>query len=309
MSNMPQTDILIPDHIDFDRYLTETDPAENVRPASEYLDAVMHVLSPAPDAQKHPKLPFAGAWVNFAPGEVTLWGGFNGSGKSAIQGQVLTEYAQSGQKVCIASFEMKPAKTLARISRQMTNRRDPSRNEVDLLLQSTNGRIWLYDQQGTVRPDRMIAVVKHCAEKLGCHHIAIDSLMKCVRGTDDYNGQKEFVDQLTAAARDYNVHIHLVVHLKKGDGDERMPTRMDISGTAAISDLVDNVLLVWRNKAKERAVASGKEPDESTPDAMLICDKQRNGDWEGRIKLWFDQPSMRFSDFNRNAKRGLAAAL
>lgn len=304
-------EVLIPDHIDFDRYLTETDPAEKVRPASEYLDAVMHVLAPAHETPKHPKLPFAGGWVYFAPGEVTLWGGFNGSGKSALQGQVLTEYAQAGQKVCIASFEMKPEKTLARISRQVHQRKDPSRNQVEGLLKSTHGRIWLYDQQGTVHANRMIAVVKHCAEKLGCQHIAIDSLMKCVRGEDDYNGQKDFIDQLTAAARDFNVHIHLVVHLRKPDerGPERMPTRMDIKGSGAITDLVDNVLLLWRNKAKERDAANGQEVDPSKPDSVLICDKQRNGDWEGRIPLWYDIPSMRFADHNRDTRRGLAREL
>lgn len=289
-------DILTADDIDFNRYLAETDAGENVRPAIEYLNSVMHTLSPVHDNPQHPKLPFHDAWMYFNPGEVTLWAGFNGSGKSMIQGQVLTEFALKGQKCCIASFEMKPEKTLARCMRQMTGMSTPPRERVEEILQKTSGTLWLYDQQGTVKPDRMIAVVKHCAEKLGIQHIAIDSLMKCVRGTDDYNGQKEFVDALTACARDYGVHIHLVCHLKKGDGDERMPTRMDISGTAAISDLVDNVLLVWRNKKKERDQQSGKEVGDEIPDSVLICDKHRNGEWEGRVKLWYDKNSLRFFD-------------
>jgi twinkle protein len=43
------------------------------------------------------------------------------------------------------------------------------------------------------------------------------------------------------------------------------------------------VLTVWRNKRKE----SDPERHRHEPDAMLICDKQRNGEWEGRIGLWF----------------------
>jgi twinkle protein len=298
--------VLTEDDIDFSHYLAETDAAEKVRPATEYLDAVMHALTPAYDTPQYPKLPFANAWVYFAPGEVTLWGGFNGSGKSAIQGQVMAGYALQGQKVCIASFEMKPDRTLARIARQVTSQQTPQRDLVERFLKKTEGSLWLYDQQGTVRPERMIAVIKHCAERLGCQHIVIDSLMKCVRGTDDYNGQKDFVDQLTACARDFKVHIHLVVHLKKGDGDERMPTRMDISGTAAISDLVDNVLLVWRNKRKERQRESGKQINDDDPDSVLICDKNRNGEWEGRIKLWFDRDSLKFTD---RARKGIAQSL
>jgi twinkle protein len=289
-------DILTPDDIDFARYLHDTDAAEKVRPASDYLHDVMHVLSPAHDAPKAPKLPFANAWLYFEPGEVTLWGGFNNSGKSALQGQVLSQFALDRKKVCIASFEMKPARTLARMCRQAANKATPSRADVEDFLERTHGYLWLYDQQGTVKPERMIAVAKHCAEKLGIEHIAIDSLMKCVRGTDDYNGQKEFVDALTACARDYSIHAHLVAHLKKGDGDERLPNRMDISGTAAVTDLVDNVLLVWRNKKKERDRDAGKAVMRDDPDAVLVCDKSRNGEWEGRVKLWYDRAAMRYVD-------------
>jgi twinkle protein len=203
---------------------------------------------------------------------------------------------------------MKPAKTLARINRQVFGVAVPLRAQVAEFLDKTSGRLWLYDQQGTVQPDRMIAVIKHCAEKLGCQHIVIDSLMKCVRGDDDYSGQKNFVDALTACARDYNTHIHLVAHLKKGDTDERMPTRMDIKGSGSISDLVDNVLIVWRNKKKERDVENSKPVNDADPDSVLICDKQRNGDWEGRIKLWYEKASLKFTDYNRN-KRGAGALL
>ena len=187
--------------------------------------------------------------------------------------------------------------------------REPPREKVQKLIDQTAGKFWLYDQQGTVNPQRMIAVVKHCAEKLGVQHIAIDSMMKCVRGTDDYNGQKDFVDLLTACARDFGIHIHLVAHLKKGEGDERMPTRMDVTGTAAITDLVDNVLIVWRNKKKERDQQNGKIVSETDPDSVLICDKNRNGEWEGRVKLWYEPESLRFADFNKNVRRGLAAVL
>lgn len=289
-------DVLQPDEINFEHYMRETDPAAKVRPASEYLDAIMFALAPVHEDRSRESLPFANSWLNFTPGEVTIWAGFNGSGKSMLQGQVLAEIAMRGAKTCIASFEMKPARTLARIARQVTRTSMPSKASVDAFLRETGGAIWVYDQQGTVRSEMMLAVVKHCAEQLKVKHIAIDSLMKCVRGEDDYNGQKEFVDALTACARDYDVHIHLVHHLRKGETDERLPTRTDLRGSVAISDLADNVLLVWRNKKKERDHQAGKQVAETDPDAVLICDKNRNGDWEGRVKLWFDRATLRFRD-------------
>jgi twinkle protein len=299
--------VLIDDDIDFDYYMRETDAAERVKSSSEYLNAVMYQLAPAHETPKHQMLPFIGTNVQFAPGEVTIWAGFNGSGKSMLQGQVMAGFAEQGSVCCIASMEMKPAKTLARIARQVLGLRHPSKQSVSDFFQKVSQTLWLYDQQGAVKPDRMIAVIRYCAEKLNCQHFAIDSLMKCIAGTDNYNGQKDFVDALTVAARDYNIHIHLVAHLKKGEGDERLPTRLDISGTGAISDLVDNVLIQWRNKKKERDRDAGKAIDESDPDAVLVCDKQRNGEWEGRVKLYFNPESQRFSDMAR--RKGIANAL
>jgi twinkle protein len=301
--------ILQPDDIDFTEYEQETDAQTKVRPASEYLGEILHDLSPVIEGPKYPKIPFANFWVECAPGEVTIWAGFNGSGKSMLQGQVLAKFAAEGQRVCIASFEMKPRKTLGRICRQMSGFAVPNKAQVELILKQLQ-TMWLYDQQGTVHPDRVIAVIRYCAEKLKVQHMAIDSLMKCVRGTENYDGQKDFIDRLTTVARDLGIHIHVVAHLKKGDSDERRPNRYDISGTADVSNLVDNVLLVWRNKKKERERDKNGSCDETAPDALIICDKQRNtcDGWEGQAKLWFDRNSMQFSDFQR-APRGLARDL
>jgi len=32
------------------------------------------------------------------------------------------------------------------------------------------------------------------------------------------------------------------------------------------------------------------------PDAVVSCEKQRNGDWEGKLKFWFHPGSLRFCD-------------
>ena len=299
--------VLIDDNIDFDFYMRETEAQERVKPVTEYLNSVMHQISPAFDAPKNPKLPFYGAHVEFAPGEVSLWAGENGSGKSMLQGQVVATFAESGDPCCIASFEMKPVKTLARVCRQVLNHRNPNRDQVSQFFNRNAETLWLYDQQGSVDQRRLLAVIRHCAEKLGCKHIAIDSLMKCVQDEDDYNGQKRFVDALTIAARDFNTHIHLVHHLRKREqgNENKRPSKSDIKGTGAITDLVDNVLIVWRNRKKEQDIENGKVVPEGEPDAVLICEKQRNGEWEGSTRLYFNKDTFRYSD----GRRGLASHL
>lgn len=158
----------------------------------------------------------------------------------------------------------------------------------------TNGRLWLYDQQGTVTATQVAAVVRYCAKEKGITHFFVDSLMKCVASEDDYNGQKMFVDELTAIARDHGIHIHLVHHIRKPADENHKPSKYDYKGTGAITDQVDNVISVWRNKAKEKKRDEGKPVEDKEPDALLICDKQRNGEWEGSIGLWFDRQSMQY---------------
>jgi twinkle protein len=155
-------------------------------------------------------------------------------------------------------------------------------------------QMWLYDQQGTVTTQQVIAVTRYCAMELGIGHVFIDSLMKCVPGEDDYNAQKMFVDEITAVARDHNIHIHLIHHIRKLQNEELQPNKNDIKGTGAIADQVDNVLLVWRNKKKEHDKQKKGVADEKLPDTMLMCEKQRNGESEDWFNLWYDKESQQF---------------
>ena len=299
---------ITPDDIDFSVYEQETDAQQKVKPASvwvqELIDRIRNPIklprSVMPWRKTH-------SLIAFRPGEVTIWGGANGNGKSLVTGQIALSLLSQDQKVCIASFEMKPSKTLERMGRQFSgfNADDPAfagsdaaREELLKVYQQfkewTDARLWLYDQQGTVTTAQIIAVTRYCAKELGVSHFFIDSLMKCVSGEDDYNGQKMFVDELTAIARDYQIHIHLVHHIRKPADESHKPSKYDYKGSGAITDQVDNVISVWRNKAKEKDREQNKPIKDTDPDALLICDKQRNGEWEGSIGLWFDKPSMQY---------------
>ena len=68
----------------------------------------------------------------------------------------------------------------------------------------------------------------------------------------------------------------------------------DIKGTGAIADQVDNVLMVWRNKKKEHQIQNGQPVDSLTPDALLMCEKQRNGESEDWFSLWYHAASQQF---------------
>lgn len=296
------------DDIDFAQYEHETEAKQKVKDAALWVQELIDRIN-NPVRVNRALMPWkkTHGLLQFRRGEVTVWGGANGHGKSLVTGQVALGLCAQGERVCIASFEMKPIKTLERMGRQWLGENPDSpafrgnpdfrKRLIDVYEQFrdwTNGRLFLYDQQGTVNARQVAAVARFCAKEKGITHFVVDNLMKCVADEDDYNGQKAFVDELTAIARDHQIHIHIVHHIKKPASEEHKPNKYDYKGSGSITDQVDNVVSVWRNKPKERAREAGKMVSETEPDCLLICDKQRNGDWEGQIGLWFHRDSQQF---------------
>ena len=71
---------------------------------------------------------------------------------------------------------------------------------------------------------------------------------------------------------------------------------MDSNGSGAIVDQVDQCFTVWRNKKKEQTKQAGKEVDEKMPDAFVVCDKNRHGDWEGKVSLFYNPGACSYSE-------------
>ncbi|MGE9120733.1 hypothetical protein, partial [Escherichia coli] len=46
----------------------------------------------------------------------------------------------------------------------------------------------------------------------------------------------------------------------------------------------------------ERKLSEGDNSASGEPDQLLICDKQRNGDWEGKISLWYHPSSRQYME-------------
>lgn len=301
--------LLKPEEIDVEKYLKAHDLTNKVREVSGLLDELRaEIANPVKEITQTMPWPKTEHSFRFRPGEVTLYAGSNGGGKSLITGQIALGLIKQKQKICIQSFEMKPKRTLYRMLRQFAGEniefpKFMSKEKylgklMDRFHQFAGNRLWLYDQQGTVTTQQVIAVTRYCAMELGITHVFIDSLMKCVPGEDDYNAQKMFVDEITAVARDHNIHIHLIHHIRKLQNEELQPNKNDIKGTGAIADQVDNVLLMWRNKKKEHDKQKKGTADDKLPDAMLMCEKQRNGEAEDWFSLWYDKESQQFTEMS-----------
>jgi twinkle protein len=280
--------------IDFEKYLKTPPEAAKVKPASSYQQMVIDSFyGENPDPGCYLPWEKTHGHIKLRQGELSIWAGVNGHGKSMLLNQACLSLMAQSERVCIASLEMKPLATLRRMSRQFDGVEVPAIANIERFSNWTIDKLWLYDQIGTVKSERMYAVAQYCIKELGITHFVIDSLMKCGMRSDDYSAQKEFVDRLSTLAKDTNTHIHLVTHSRKGDKEDKVMDKFDIKGAGEITDMADNVFIVWKNKKKEAALnARNISPELKTkPDAMLIVDKQRNGEWEGKVSLWYHRPS------------------
>ncbi len=107
--------------------------------------------------------------------EVTLWHGFNGSGKSSVLGFVTLSQLLLGQKIVIMSMEMKPEQTLARMIRQAYGVKTPSKRVVSDFLRWCDGRLWIYDQIGSVPPQRVLGLLGFSSDILKADQVVVNS--------------------------------------------------------------------------------------------------------------------------------------
>jgi twinkle protein len=205
-----------------------------------------------------------------------------------------------GQRVLIASYEMAPGETLWRMCRQATGVEHPAVATVEAFSRWTDGRLWVFNHMGRISPDACLAVNRYFAEELKGQHSFTDSMMMVCESEESLDAQKQFLTDLVRSSQETGLHNHLVTHCRKPQsGDEtKPPTKYDLRGSAAISDQASNVITVWANKAKKAKLDANVHDSDAMAehDALVTVEKQRNGKWEGRVKLWFHEPSMRFMD-------------
>lgn len=243
--------------------------------------------------------------LQFSPTELTIWGGDNGSGKSLFLGQIAASAIHAGEKVCLLSFEMSPEDTIFRMMRQAFGNR-PTVDQARAWFDEFGGRLYMYASTGAVTPDRCFGCCHYAATVLGCTQIVVDNLMMLTGGTDNDSAlvsQKSVAENLKAIAMATKCHIHLVAHLRKlqiNDGNHE-PTKADIAGSYNVSNLADNVILMFRNSAKQKAIMDGKEKpseiwDETRPDVYLKLDKHRKAGIVRKVKLWYEPLSMQLCE-------------
>lgn len=272
----------------------------------------------------------------FRPGEVTVWTGHNGHGKSQVLNHVVVDLAWQGWRSLICSLEIAAPETYRRLIRMVRAEARPAECSREMFrercLRPLCDKVWVFDHVGQAEVAEMLDLARYARRRYGVRVLVIDSLMclKVLSEEDKYTEQKTFLNQLCAFAALNQMHIVLVAHSKKldvkGNKEHAIPRKYDIAGSADISNLAWNVVIVWRNKRKEErlrdlwdecAARAGKSSHAMTPadfdrhydaeekeeiaklrgerDAYFLVDKQRGGEGDEPVRnLWFHKASLQY---------------
>jgi len=234
--------------------------------------------------------------------ELTVLTGFNGSGKSMFLNWICVNLRGLGKSTCIASLEIRPDETLRALVRQSIGADRPlNENHLDKTLNWLGEGFWFFDHHGGVQVDEMLQSFIYAHRRYNVQFFIIDSLMKCGLRFDDFNAQKKTMDLLTQFVDRYDVHVFLVAHSRKKDGEHERAGKMDVKGISEITDNAHNVLSIWRNKKKEEMIGSLKESqnpndkikqveiEREMHDAVFSVEKQRGDKGEEpKLKLFYN---------------------
>ena len=240
----------------------------------------------------------------YAMGFLSVWTGESGSGKSTFIGQELLMAIADGFNVCAYSGELPAAMFRYWIEQQAAGPNekywyrvrdkirggDVPRLNYDVVRNIRNwyrDSFFIYDAFGSVTDKNLLEVFEYAYRRYDCRVFLVDNLMTMNLSSsekDYYRKQGQIVGSLKDFAHEYGVHVHLVAHPRKASG--RL-TKMDVAGSAEITNRADNVFSLYRCKEDE------KETEKCS--AYLDIFKNR---WSGQlgkpIALQFCELSKRF---------------
>lgn len=245
----------------------------------------------------------------FFAGELSVWTGKRGIGKSTLLSQLLLNAIDQGHKVCAYSGELDKAQFrewaylqaagpehIGYRSDPLTGKRLPTVNPaVDKLISEwLQGRFLLFDLERNTRhdPESILSQFAYAKMRYGADVFLVDNIMAVdfdyKRDSDFNRVQSRFTQALAAFSKRQHVHTHLVVHPRKSSsGEAKTFTADDVHGSGDITNRADNVFYLT---TRLEADAEGKPARK--PKLVTL----KNRDFGSRIdqNLDFDKKSRRF---------------
>ncbi len=274
----------------------------NINQIKEETDNIEHILSNITEFDKRTK--------GFALGELSVWSGSNASAKSTFLNQMAIESINQGYKVAIYSGELVPSRLLKWIVMQcagkenMSYDRDKDTYYVDyytkeIIKEWLNGKLFIYNNELGNKAKNIIDQLKLCIKKNGISVLILDNLMSMdlkSLGDGKYETQSLLVQQLSALAKELNIHIHFVCHPRKATSFLR---KEDIAGTGDLTNIADNVYIMHRVnedfRVRTKEMFKWREDSDiyNFTNVLEIC-KNREFGWQDYfIGMYFEFESKR----------------
>lgn len=217
-------------------------------------------------------------------GDVTLWSGFRGDGKTAFLSYLMMSLLAQNQTVFVASLEIK-AERLAKRMITAGLGRHPTRQDVATFIQECGPNLVFCDKIGFISQAELLEMARYAFQRYGAQHFFVDSLMRISKLEENYPEQAEFMNSLCEFSKSTGTNVHLVAHPRKppagvSGGDK------SVKGSSAIENSVDNVAFVIRNRNKDGL---------ADYDTEIKVTKQRELGFEGSFFLRFDPRHFAYS--------------
>jgi twinkle protein len=244
----------------------------------------------------------------FGEGELSVWTGKRGEGKSTLLSQILLEAVDQGKSVFAYSGELPAwqfkhwAMVQAAGPEHITPVTDPDTGHrdysVNALTQKSidawwRDRYFLYDLSiaSAHSEESVLSLMDASFLRYGCRVFLVDNSMtmqfRPSGDKDYYRAQSAFVGRLAEFAKRRSVHVHLVSHPRKVEEGKHL-TVDDVGGSGDIGNRADNAFAVERvpeEQAEKTGFAAG-----------LRVLKNRQYGSRAKVRLTFDPACRRFSD-------------
>jgi len=233
----------------------------------------------------------------FRKGELTIVGGYPGHGKSQwLYQSCMHEMINNDRRACIASFEI-PSKSMLFNMLWMHNGHMPKEDSIQSDLTQFQDRLWFIEgvEGGTNSWESLHQDFLYAHRRYGVDLFVIDALMH-IAAKDDWSGQERIAKEAAKFAIDNDVTVLLVCHADaKKSGSEQVPEVEYLLGGQGMGAAAHCIVMIWRNKAKEKAVEAGEDVTDEMPDGRMYVPKQRANGVTIYRDLWFDTTRRTFS--------------
>ena len=248
----------------------------------------------------------------FVMGEITVVSGLNGSGKSNLLMQEMLYFGMQGYKTLLFSGEIQNYKIKNILIRMVAGFNNLQASQDGTFFYPKNETVqkkaeeWiedkfvLYNNECSMKSKDIIEAIKYIV-KNGAKIIILDNLMTMdLRDLDKdkYEAQSIFIKQLANLSKSLKIHIFIVMHPRKVMGFLR---KDDISGTADLTNAVDNVLIVHRNNMdfqKRSTETFGNKLEQSGiynyDNVIEVCKNRLYGVQDYFVGLYYEKETKRF---------------